>query len=88
MKSNTLLHRLILMRQLMRQRKLRLKLIHQATILDPPVRKNWCLTLLFHNSSGLSAEQILDEMPDPEMEDLKAALKYASPKLDHPIITA
>lgn len=39
-------------------------------------------------SNGLSAEQILEEMPDLEMEDLKAALKYASQKLDHPVIAA
>lgn len=28
-------------------------------------------------AAGLSAEQILEEMPDLEMEDLKAALQYA-----------
>lgn len=39
-------------------------------------------------ANGLSAQEILDEMPDLEMEDLKAALKYASKKLDHPVIAA
>ena len=39
-------------------------------------------------ANGLSAQDILDEMPDLEMEDLKAALKYASQKLDHPVIAA
>jgi uncharacterized protein (DUF433 family) len=39
-------------------------------------------------ANGLSAQEILDEMPDLEMEDLKAALNYASQKLDHPIIAA
>ena len=39
-------------------------------------------------ASGLSAQEILDEMPDLEMEDLKAALKYAASRLDHPIIAA
>ena len=34
-------------------------------------------------SSGLSSEQILAEMPDLEMDDLKAALIYASKKLDY-----
>ena len=29
-------------------------------------------------ASGLSAEQILEEMPDLEMDDLKAALAYSS----------
>ena len=31
-------------------------------------------------AAGLSAEQILEEMPDLEMEDLKAALRYAARK--------
>jgi uncharacterized protein (DUF433 family) len=34
-------------------------------------------------AAGLSAEQILDEMPDLEAEDLQAALRYAARKLDH-----
>ncbi len=37
-------------------------------------------------AAGLSAEQILEEMPDLEAEDLKAALIYASRKLDHPVL--
>ena len=37
---------------------------------------------------GLSFEQVLDEMPDLEMNDIKAALIYASRKLDHPILIA
>lgn len=32
-------------------------------------------------AAGLSAEQILEEMPDLEMEDLQAALQYASLKI-------
>ncbi len=36
--------------------------------------------------AGLSKEQILDELPDLEMEDLNAVLKYAARKLDHPIL--
>ena len=39
-------------------------------------------------AAGLSAEQILEEMPDLEMEDLKAALTYAARKLDHPVLAA
>lgn len=39
-------------------------------------------------AAGLSAEQILEEMPDLETEDLKAALQYAARKLDHPVIAA
>ena len=39
-------------------------------------------------AAGLNAEQILEEMPDLEAEDLKAALIYASRKLDHPVLVA
>jgi uncharacterized protein (DUF433 family) len=39
-------------------------------------------------ADGLSAEQILEEMPDLEMDDLKAALLYASRKLNHPVLVA
>jgi uncharacterized protein (DUF433 family) len=37
-------------------------------------------------ASGLTAEQILDEMPDLEKEDLTAALLFAARKLDHPMV--
>ena len=37
-------------------------------------------------AAGLSSEQILAEMPDLEIEDLKAALRYAAPRLDHPVL--
>jgi uncharacterized protein (DUF433 family) len=39
-------------------------------------------------AAGLSAEQILAEMPDLEMEDLQAALQYAARRLDHPVLAA
>jgi uncharacterized protein (DUF433 family) len=39
-------------------------------------------------ASGLTSEQILEEMPDLEAEDLKAALHYAARKLDHPVLAA
>ena len=39
-------------------------------------------------AAGLSAEQILEEMPDLEIEDLKAALHHAARKIDHPVIAA
>jgi uncharacterized protein (DUF433 family) len=39
-------------------------------------------------ASGLNAEQILDELPDLEMEDIKAALSYAARRLDHPVMVA
>ena len=37
-------------------------------------------------AAGLSAQEILDEMP--ELDDLKAALKYAAQHFDHPIVAA
>ncbi len=39
-------------------------------------------------AAGLSAEQILDDMPNLEEDDLKAALIYAARKLDHPVLVA
>ncbi len=39
-------------------------------------------------AAGLSAQEILQEMPDLEAEDLTAALKYAAQRLDHPIVAA
>ncbi len=39
-------------------------------------------------AAGLSAEEILEEMPDLEADDLRAALLYASRKLNHPVLIA
>lgn len=39
-------------------------------------------------AAGLTAEQILEEMPDLEKEDLQAALQYASRKIDYPRLAA
>lgn len=39
-------------------------------------------------AAGLSAEQILEELPDLEADDLKAALQYAARRLDHPLLAA
>jgi uncharacterized protein (DUF433 family) len=39
-------------------------------------------------AAGLTAEQILAEMPDLEAEDLQAALQYAARRLDHPVLAA
>ncbi len=39
-------------------------------------------------AAGLSAEQILEEMPDLEIDDLRAALQYAARRLDHPVLAA
>ena len=39
-------------------------------------------------AAGLSFEQVLEELPDLELEDIKAALLYAVRKLDHPVLAA
>lgn len=39
-------------------------------------------------AAGLSSEQILEELPDLELNDLKAAQNYASRKLNHPVLVA
>jgi uncharacterized protein (DUF433 family) len=39
-------------------------------------------------AAGLTSEEILEEMPDLEMDDLKAALVYASRRLDHAVLAA
>lgn len=39
-------------------------------------------------AAGLSFEQILEQLPDLQLEDLKAALLYAVRKLDHPVLGA
>lgn len=39
-------------------------------------------------AAGLTADEILVEMPDLEREDLYAALSYAAQKFDHPILVA
>ncbi len=39
-------------------------------------------------AAGLSPQQILDEMPDLEAEDVKACGEYASRLVDHPVVVA
>ncbi len=39
-------------------------------------------------ANGLSPEGIVDEMPDLEVEDVYAALRFASRRLDHPVVAA
>ena len=39
-------------------------------------------------AAGLSREQVLDELPDLENEDIEAALRYASRSMDHPVLAA
>ena len=47
------------------------------------IRVTDVLDLLAH---GLSSEQILDEHPDLELEDIRACLRFASQRLNHPVL--
>jgi uncharacterized protein (DUF433 family) len=37
-------------------------------------------------AAGLSSDQILNDFPDLEQEDLNAALQYAANEIDHPVL--
>src|SRR5437016_12720700 len=39
-------------------------------------------------AAGLTAAEILEQMPDLESEDLQACLRFASRYLDHPVLVA
>ena len=39
-------------------------------------------------ANGLSPEQVVDELPDLESEDIRACLRFASRSLDHPVVAA
>jgi uncharacterized protein (DUF433 family) len=39
-------------------------------------------------ASGLSHQQVLEELPDLEPDDIKACLRFASRRVDHPIVAA
>lgn len=39
-------------------------------------------------ANGLTPEQVLAELPDLEPADVQACLRYASRKLNHPVLTA
>jgi uncharacterized protein (DUF433 family) len=39
-------------------------------------------------ANGLSPQEILEEMPDLELEDIRASLRFASRRLDHPVVAA
>ncbi len=36
--------------------------------------------------AGLSTDQVLEELPDLEPDDIRAALKFASRRIDHPVV--
>jgi uncharacterized protein (DUF433 family) len=39
-------------------------------------------------AAGLTSEEILEEMPDLQAADLEASLRFASRRIDHPILVA
>ncbi|HTK74917.1 MAG TPA: DUF433 domain-containing protein [Gemmataceae bacterium] len=39
-------------------------------------------------ANGLSAEQVVEELPDLEPEDIKACLRFASRRVSHPVLVA
>lgn len=39
-------------------------------------------------ANGLTPQQVLDELPDLELEDIRACLRFASRRLDHPVAAA
>ena len=39
-------------------------------------------------AAGLSMDQIVEEMPDLEVNDIKACLAYARRRIDHPSLAA
>ena len=49
------------------------------------IRVSDVLDLLSH---GLTAAQVLEELPDLEAADIAACLQYASRKLNHPVLVA
>jgi len=39
-------------------------------------------------AAGLSREEVLEEFPDLEADDITAALQFASRRIDHPVLAA
>lgn len=37
-------------------------------------------------ANGLTSEQVLEELPDLEADDIRACLSYASRRFDHPVL--
>ena len=37
-------------------------------------------------AAGLTAAQVLRELPDLELEDIQACLRFASRRVDHPVV--
>jgi uncharacterized protein (DUF433 family) len=39
-------------------------------------------------AAGLTPAQVIDELPDLQLDDVTASLRFASRRLDHPILAA
>ncbi len=39
-------------------------------------------------AAGMTAEQVVEELPDLELADVQAALQFAARRLDHPVLAA
>lgn len=39
-------------------------------------------------AGGATAEQILEDFPDLEADDIRASIAYAAAQIDHPVIVA
>ncbi len=37
-------------------------------------------------ANGLSHEQVIEELPDLKIEDIRACLRFASHRFDHPVV--
>jgi uncharacterized protein (DUF433 family) len=57
----------------------------RACIRGMRIRVTGVLDLL---ACGLSREQVLEELPDLESDDITAALQFASRRIDRPVFTA
>jgi uncharacterized protein (DUF433 family) len=42
--------------------------------------------ILALQAAGLSTQEILEELPDLQIEDLQAVAEYAARRIDHPIL--
>jgi uncharacterized protein (DUF433 family) len=39
-------------------------------------------------ATGLTTAQVIDELPDLDREDVAACLRFASKRIDHPVVAA
>ena len=39
-------------------------------------------------AAGLTRDEVLEELPDLEAEDIEASLRFASRRIDHPVVVA